>query len=208
MLASAESLVARLTDGAVAWLLTYLVHSTLMLLVTWAITSRRRMSDTVRDLFWKTALVGGIVTASLQTAVGREPLGGQLRLAPRTAGATMPTVRLSIRDELPRSAPRILVMQPRGTRWTFGLLVVWLTTAGCGLLWLTAGHARTLRILGGRRPLDGTPISDRMSKALAKRGFRFVGSTICYAFMQATGLVNDHLVGCFRYKARPARRAK
>jgi DNA-3-methyladenine glycosylase I len=45
-----------------------------------------------------------------------------------------------------------------------------------------------------------TERSDRMSKALAKRGFRFVGSTICYAFMQATGMVNDHLVSCFRYK--------
>jgi len=45
-----------------------------------------------------------------------------------------------------------------------------------------------------------TELSDQMSKALAKRGFRFVGSTICYAFMQATGMVNDHLVSCFRYK--------
>jgi DNA-3-methyladenine glycosylase I len=45
-----------------------------------------------------------------------------------------------------------------------------------------------------------TPQSDAMSKDLAKRGFRFVGSTICYAFMQATGMVNDHLVTCFRYK--------
>jgi DNA-3-methyladenine glycosylase I len=45
-----------------------------------------------------------------------------------------------------------------------------------------------------------TAISDAMSKDLKKRGFRFVGSTICYAFMQATGLVNDHLVTCFRYK--------
>jgi DNA-3-methyladenine glycosylase I len=45
-----------------------------------------------------------------------------------------------------------------------------------------------------------TALSDQMSKALAKRGFRFVGSTICYAFMQATGMVNDHLVTCFRYK--------
>ena len=45
-----------------------------------------------------------------------------------------------------------------------------------------------------------TPESDAMSKDLRKRGFRFVGSTICYAFMQATGLVNDHLVGCFRYR--------
>jgi DNA-3-methyladenine glycosylase I len=42
--------------------------------------------------------------------------------------------------------------------------------------------------------------SDAMSKDLQKRGFRFVGSTICYAFMQATGMVNDHLVQCFRYE--------
>ncbi|HWE85966.1 MAG TPA: DNA-3-methyladenine glycosylase I [Terracidiphilus sp.] len=47
--------------------------------------------------------------------------------------------------------------------------------------------------------------SDAMSKALLKRGFKFVGSTICYAFMQAVGMVNDHDVTCFRYKqlARP-----
>jgi len=45
-----------------------------------------------------------------------------------------------------------------------------------------------------------TAISDRMSKDLKKRGFRFVGTTICYAFMQAAGLVNDHEVGCFRYR--------
>lgn len=42
--------------------------------------------------------------------------------------------------------------------------------------------------------------SDAMSKALIERGFSFVGSTICYAFMQAAGMVNDHLTGCFRYK--------
>jgi DNA-3-methyladenine glycosylase I len=44
-----------------------------------------------------------------------------------------------------------------------------------------------------------TQESDAMSKDLKKRGFRFVGSTICYAFMQATGLVNDHIIGCFRH---------
>jgi len=43
-----------------------------------------------------------------------------------------------------------------------------------------------------------TPVSDAMSKELKRRGMSFVGSTICYAFMQATGLVNDHVVGCFR----------
>lgn len=45
-----------------------------------------------------------------------------------------------------------------------------------------------------------TPESDAMSKDLRKRGFRFVGSTICYAFMQATGMVNDHVVDCFRHR--------
>jgi DNA-3-methyladenine glycosylase I len=44
-----------------------------------------------------------------------------------------------------------------------------------------------------------TPQSDTMSKDLKRRGFNFVGSTICYAFMQAVGMVNDHLVDCFRY---------
>ncbi len=45
-----------------------------------------------------------------------------------------------------------------------------------------------------------TPESAAMSADLKKRGFKFVGSTICYAFMQAAGLVNDHVVGCFRYQ--------
>ena len=45
-----------------------------------------------------------------------------------------------------------------------------------------------------------TPESDAMSRDLKKRGFKFVGSTICYAFMQAAGMVNDHTVTCFRFK--------
>ena len=44
-----------------------------------------------------------------------------------------------------------------------------------------------------------TPKSDALSKDLQKRGFKFVGTTICYALMQAVGMVNDHIVGCFRY---------
>jgi len=55
-----------------------------------------------------------------------------------------------------------------------------------------------------------TEVSDRLSRDLRKRGFRFVGSTICYAFMQAVGMVNDHTVDCFRHRelkraARPRR---
>jgi DNA-3-methyladenine glycosylase I len=45
-----------------------------------------------------------------------------------------------------------------------------------------------------------TPISDAMSKVLKMRGFKFIGTTICYAFMQATGMVNDHLIDCISYK--------
>jgi DNA-3-methyladenine glycosylase I len=44
-----------------------------------------------------------------------------------------------------------------------------------------------------------TPESDRMSRELKKRGFKYIGSTICYAFMQAVGMVNDHVVDCFRH---------
>lgn len=54
---------------------------------------------------------------------------------------------------------------------------------------------RSLREIPAR-----TPESDALSRDLRRRGFRFVGSTICYAFMQAVGLVNDHLVSCFRYR--------
>jgi len=53
---------------------------------------------------------------------------------------------------------------------------------------------RSLRMLPAR-----TKESERMSEALVERGFRFVGPTICYAFMQAVGMVNDHLVTCFRH---------
>jgi DNA-3-methyladenine glycosylase I len=47
---------------------------------------------------------------------------------------------------------------------------------------------------------SATPESTAMSKALKRTGFRFVGPTVCYAFMQATGLVNDHVTSCFRYR--------
>ena len=59
-------------------------------------------------------------------------------------------------------------------------------------------------IINNRILLDQIPVStkesDAMSLDLKKRGFKFVGSTICYAFMQAAGMVNDHMVDCFRYK--------
>ena len=62
--------------------------------------------------------------------------------------------------------------------------------------------------VSGRRSLRQIPPrtseSDSMSRDLLRRGFKFVGSTICYAYMQAVGLVNDHTVDCFRYRAPQA----
>jgi DNA-3-methyladenine glycosylase I len=58
-------------------------------------------------------------------------------------------------------------------------------------------------VVGGWRRLEDLPTETELSRALSKdlkkRGFRFVGPTVCYAFMEAVGLVNDHTVDCFRY---------
>jgi DNA-3-methyladenine glycosylase I len=68
-------------------------------------------------------------------------------------------------------------------------------------LWKFVGGKPRLNVrrLGQKVPAR-TRESDALSKDLKKRGFKFVGSTICYAFMQATGMVNDHAVECFRYR--------
>lgn len=72
------------------------------------------------------------------------------------------------------------------------------------LLWSFTGH-RTLRgepCTHWRDLPTTSPESDAMSAELKLRGFKFVGSTICYAFMQAVGMVDDHLQGCFRFQPR------
>jgi DNA-3-methyladenine glycosylase I len=67
-------------------------------------------------------------------------------------------------------------------------------------IWQFVNHTP---IQNARRSIGDIPsssaVSDAMSKDLKKRGFKFVGTTICYAFMQATGMVNDHILDCFRY---------
>ncbi len=71
-----------------------------------------------------------------------------------------------------------------------------------GYLWaFVNGKSQVNRWKTSSEVPASTELSDRMSKAMRKRGFRFVGSTICYSLLQATGMVNDHLVACFRHKA-------
>jgi len=68
-------------------------------------------------------------------------------------------------------------------------------------IWQFVGHKPICNKRKSLKQLPATTeISDAMSKDLKNRGFRFVGSTICYAFMQATGMVNDHVTSCFRYR--------
>ena len=70
-----------------------------------------------------------------------------------------------------------------------------------GYIWRFVGGKPILHKLKQLKDYPATTAeSDALSKDLKQRGFRFVGSTICYAFMQATGMVNDHLVTCFRYR--------
>ena len=61
-------------------------------------------------------------------------------------------------------------------------------------------NGKPIRRKRGQPIVATTPISDALSKDLLKRGFKFVGSTICYSFMQAVGMVNDHDPACFRYR--------
>jgi DNA-3-methyladenine glycosylase I len=68
-------------------------------------------------------------------------------------------------------------------------------------IWQFVGGKPIVNALRSTSQLQArTEESDKMSRDLLKRGFKFVGPTICYAFMQAVGMVNDHLVGCYRYK--------
>ena len=77
------------------------------------------------------------------------------------------------------------------------------------LLWgFLDGAPKVNRFRSVKQVPAETPISKAMSKDLASRGFKFVGPTIVYAFMQATGMVNDHLVDCYRHEPLSGRRAK
>jgi DNA-3-methyladenine glycosylase I len=66
-------------------------------------------------------------------------------------------------------------------------------------VWRFVGGKPTQNSRKGKDIPARTAQSDALSKDLQRRGFRFVGSTICYAFMQAVGMVNDHVVGCYRH---------
>lgn len=72
----------------------------------------------------------------------------------------------------------------------------------CNFMWSYLPNKRPIKNLfkTQKEVPASTPLSDQISKDLKKRGFKFFGTTICYAHMQAVGMVNDHLISCFRHK--------
>ena len=95
--------------------------------------------------------------------------------------------RLKVRSAIKNAQAFLTVQEEYGTFDTY--------------LWRFVEDAPTVNTWRSMAEIPAqTPASERMSKALKKRGFNFVGPTICYAFMQAVGLVNDHTVDCFRYQ--------
>ena len=97
--------------------------------------------------------------------------------------------RLKIRSAISNARAFLKIQEEFGSFDTW----IWKFTGGKPVV----NHRESLAEIPSR-----TLLSDLISKELKKRGFTFVGSTICYAFMQAAGLVNDHLVNCFRHPSQ------
>ena len=116
------------------------------------------------------------------------------RVAKLMANAGIVRNRLKIESTITNAAAFLRVVDTEGSFDRY----IWQFVGGAPLQNHRRGH--------GDIPAT-TPESDAMSKDLKKRGFRFVGSTICYAFMQATGMVNDHTIDCFRYAELSGERA-
>ncbi len=112
---------------------------------------------------------------------------GQRKVKQLLADAGIVRNRLKIAAAIQNAKMFLTVQQEFGSFDAY----LWRFVDGCPKV----NHWRPLKQVPAR-----TTESDAMSKDLIQRGFKFVGSTICYAYMQATGMVNDHLVSCFRHK--------
>ncbi len=174
------------TADVLSWLLTYAVHSTLLLGGVALLTHRLVQSHGVRDTLWKTALLGGLVTSSVQVGLGVEPLGGLLALAP-AAPAAAPVVTAEPTATLPTPQPgdgapsrpattsRVAAAPPSAAgqaltsaaptsalppagSWQDRLVIFWLATAGLLLLYFLLVRLRLVVRLGRRQPVVDGPL--------------------------------------------------
>src|SRR4051812_46824434 len=92
-------MIATLSAAALAWLLTYLIHSTALLTLAWGLTRARSWSPASADLLWKTALIGGVLTATVQLRLELRPAGSVSLAHASPALASHPTSRVSLGSE-------------------------------------------------------------------------------------------------------------
>ena len=182
--------------AALAWLLTYALHSTLLLGTAWLITSRGWLrSVRVKEILWRTALLGGLFSASVQTAIELEPFGGLFVLqevsenaavvsTPSAPGPVIDhTHSLAVQGPLahtfreeatsPGTAGAALAgSASAGFVWTEWALLCW-ALGGVALLCLLALASRRLRLrLAGRRLIAAGPLTERLERLRARAGLR------------------------------------
>ena len=145
-----------------AWLLTYALHSTLVLGGVWLLRARGPVrSLLLRDLFWKAALVGGLLTATAQTALRQGSWGEALALPAARPAVLVPHSGLPM--PMPMSGERSPAMGAATTGPAFPIasmvLLGWAGVAALALLGLAAAHLRLARRLGRRVTVTGAPIN-------------------------------------------------
>jgi len=157
-----------------AALLTYLVHSTLLTGAAW-IVARSVRSARVRELAWRGALVGGLLTTALQLALSIGPLAGRWEL-PRASASLVPPVERPAPERLAiaaRSADLpVHRAAPAETDWGALGLGVWLFAAGVSLAWTGLAVARWRRRMADRRPLAEGPVVEALARLQTSSGLR------------------------------------
>ncbi len=188
------------TAELLSWLLTYAVHSTLLLGGVALATRYLVQAHAVRDTLWKTALLGGLVTSSLQVGLGVEPLGGALSLTrePKPAvdvGSVLPTQVIEKQEPLSAdrqadrvpvgksAAPQIATQQtasppsafpprPQGRSWHYTAVVLWGAGALPLLLYFFLVRLRLVYRLGRRRPVVDGPLPGLLDMLRRQAGIR------------------------------------
>ena len=167
---------------AMSWLLTYAVHSTILLGGVALLTHRLIQSHAVRDVLWKTALVGGLVTATLQTGLGWEPIAGRFKVSDQPApiaavnshelATALPAaavhpdqskapVRTSVQPEPTAAAGNVASAPVSGgttLHWSTAVLLSWAGIAGIMVLGFFVARIRLALHLGPRRPVIEGPL--------------------------------------------------
>ena len=185
----ADAMLHDAAGTALGWLATYALHSTILLGLVWLVSTRRWLSDGTLDILWKIALVGGLLTATAQSAVERAPLAGQLRLFEPALPSRGQRVEIMVRRTIERtggaaSAVRATALpiprSPIGNRmfvrrivvkpWPLAIVAAWMVGAFATLVVLVRTHRRLMVRLAARRHVDDAPTTRSLDTLLRRAG--------------------------------------